>query len=226
MVEHQETLGNTASTLSLDAALADWFILGLYAGFRLSEWAQPSNIRKYATFQRAIDNSSRAVTANDFSFDDDYSHVTICWRFQKNGQNGEKVTFAASKDPSRCPVAAAHRIIERATSLNNPPDHPVALYKDSLGSRRFITDTDIALALRRAASVVYNITDTTLLDRWTSHSLRVGACVLLHATGASALDIQRRLRWRSDTFMMYLRNTLNLAEAHTDAISNSTSRIR
>ena len=59
------------------------------------------------------------------------------------------------------------------------------------------------------------------LSNFTSHSIRVGACVLLHAQNISAEDIKFRLRWRSDTFRTYLRNILPLAERHKEAIANA-----
>ena len=49
----------------------------------------------------------------------------------------------------------------------------------------------------------------------------VGACVFLHAQNISAEDIKFRLRWRSDSFRMYLRNIIQLAERHRDAIRNA-----
>ena len=228
MVAHQQRLASPLPSTSLDAALADWLVVGLYAGFRLSEWAQPANVRKYQAFQLNVDGTSRAFIASDFDFHDDGTHFTIRWRFQKNNQNGERVTFAASNsDPSRCPLAAAKRIMARAKAAKLPSHWPLACYLDNAGAIRFISDGDIVLALRRAAMVAHNISpNSPSLATWCSHSIRVGACVLFHATGASSLDIQRRLRWRSDTFMMYLRNTIGLADAHSAALSSLTTRIK
>ena len=56
------------------------------------------------------------------------------------------------------------------------------------------------------------------LHRWTSHSLRVTACNLLHRQGFSDTYIQSRLRWRSNAFLDYIRNTLYTAAAHTKAL--------
>jgi hypothetical protein len=53
---------------------------------------------------------------------------------------------------------------------------------------------------------VYNITNPEELARFSSHSIRVGACVALHAANISELDIQHALRWRSNSFWNYLRN--------------------
>lgn len=48
--------------------------------------------------------------------------------------------------------------------------------------------------------------DAKELRCWGSHSLRVGACVGLHAVGFSPLDVQWMLQWRSLAFMACPRN--------------------
>ena len=85
----------------------------------------------------------------------------------------------------------------------------------------FINDIHIKTILQEAASRKYNIKCKKELSAFTSHSIRVGACVLLHAQNVSAEDIKFRLRWRSATFRMYLRNILPLAERHKNAIANA-----
>jgi PIN domain nuclease of toxin-antitoxin system len=46
------------------------------------------------------------------------------------------------------------------------------------------------------------------------HSLRVTACNELDRLGVTDTFIQRRLRWKSMTFAMYLRNTIYAARRH------------
>lgn len=53
---------------------------------------------------------------------------------------------------------------------------------------------------------------------WFCHSICVMAMNLLHRTRFSNSCIKNRLRWRSDTFMMYLRNTFYTADQHTKVI--------
>ena len=47
------------------------------------------------------------------------------------------------------------------------------------------------------------------VKKWTNHSLHIGACVILNENNEDPLYIQQRLRWRSNTFMMYLRIITN-----------------
>ena len=85
----------------------------------------------------------------------------------------------------------------------------------------YIDDIHIKNLLQEAAKNEYNIHCKKELSAFTSHSIRVGACVLLHTQNISPEDIKFRLRWRSDTFRTYLRNNLQLAEKHRDAIANA-----
>ena len=125
---------------------------------------------------------------------------------------------------------AAFRIILRALRLGVPAEEPVAVFQCSSGryngQRCFITNSHVADYLQRVAQAVFKMKkDDPALKRWTSHSLRVTACNLLHRQGFSDSYIQSRLRWRSNTFLDYLRNTLHSAAAHTKALHISASNL-
>ena len=62
------------------------------------------------------------------------------------------------------------------------------------------------------------VKDKADLQRWSAHSLRVGACVSLHTMGFSGPQIKFLLRWKSDTFMMYLRNVAMLSNKQDEAL--------
>ena len=64
-----------------------------------------------------------------------------------------------------------------------------------------------------------------LLTRYTMHSIRVTACNLLHCQGMSDTYIQSRLRWTSDAFLGYLRNTLYTVAAHTKTLHIPASNL-
>jgi hypothetical protein len=79
--------------------------------------------------------------------------------------------------------------------------------------------------MQKTASEVYNlhpIKDKEALQRWGSHSLRVGACTILYAMGFTETQIQHLLRWRSTAFMAYLRNLGFLALKQSQAISDAS----
>jgi hypothetical protein len=54
---------------------------------------------------------------------------------------------------------------------------------------------------------------------WSCHSIGVTAANLLHRARFSDSYIKNRVRRRSDTFLMYLRNTFYTADQHTKAIT-------
>jgi hypothetical protein len=229
------------------AAIVDWTILGRYAGFRKSEWCQSSK-SDYARIEHwPTPQPPLAFIASDMVFlghreervrttprsTDMQSlltligYVEICWRHQKNNQNGEKISFARDDDkPDFCPVRAALRIILRAQRLGVPPDMPIAVCASNKREYNFITDTAVASLYRDAASAVLKIPrGSNDIKLWSTHSLRVTAANLLHREKYSDSFIQTRLRWRSNTFLMYLRNTLYSATQHTRALTLSSGNL-
>ena len=75
--------------------------------------------------------------------------------------------------------------------------------------------------MRAIASEVYKlhpVRNKAALARWSCHSLRIGACVLLHVLGYSHIKIKWLLRWKSDCFMEYLRNLSVLADEQATAL--------
>ena len=98
----------------------------------------------------------------------------------------------------------------------------MVVYKDYKNQEiRFVSSKEIRSTLRQTASIVHNIKSELDLARYTSHSICVGACVLLHAAGKDFEYIKFRLRWRSDAFRMYLRNVTELAVQHTAVLDNA-----
>jgi hypothetical protein len=77
--------------------------------------------------------------------------------------------------------------------------------------------------MRRAAIHVYKldpVRDQAHINKWSAHSLRVGACVILHGMGFTDTQIQFLLRWRSNAFYVYLRNIAGLANKQNAAITD------
>lgn len=131
---------------------------------------------------------------------------------QKNGEHGETRIFTRNAArPTICPVTAWLQIFQRFHTLRGLSPHiPLCVYlPPGLGKVQFITARDIEAVLRSTAAAVYNldpVKNSKDLQKWSSHSVRVGACVILHANGFSDTQIKYLLRWRSDAFMVYLRN--------------------
>jgi hypothetical protein len=246
MLAHMLKICRFSPPNSLDSALLDWIILGRVTGARRSEWCQDSQSIEMTTPNLAHETPEpKAFIRDDFEFFSSSAqrlydlspdlvpsvdYVRIRWRFQKNKDNGQEIPFKRDYDrPDVCPVLAAIRIYLRALALNVPPTTPLAVF--SLGtspdsSFRFITARHVVSFLRRSAQAAFNLRpNDKSLDSWTSHSIRVTAANILHRAGMSDSYIQTRLRWKSNTFLMYLRNTFYSADQHTAALDISNRNL-
>jgi hypothetical protein len=97
----------------------------------------------------------------------------------------------------------------------------VAIYYDFATKQcKQITSKQIAIFMHMVASKVVGLaTSHPDLNKWSCHSLHFTAANLLHRVQYSDSFIKNRLRWRSNTFLMYLHNTFYTAETHTKAIT-------
>ena len=99
---------------------------------------------------------------------------------------------------------------------------PASAYRANNGSKKpsFFYSSLIKTLLKATAKRTYK-SDDLVADGllFTGHSLRVGAAVILHAARDDAKDIKSRLRWKSDSFMMYLRDMPQIAINHVRMIN-------
>ena len=148
----------------------------------------------------------------------------ICWHYQKNGDNGQQILYTQNiANPSHCAVRAALSIQERAQQLKEEIDYPLTIYKDIHGQVHYINNKDIDDTLCTTAKRVYNISKTDELSRWSAHSIRVGAAITMHIAGADPEMFKTHLWWRSNTFMLYLRNVPALATKHNQIIHQANA---
>jgi hypothetical protein len=61
--------------------------------------------------------------------------------------------------------------------------------------------------------------------KYSAHSLRVRACVLLDEAGMSPSFIQKHLRWLGALFKMYLRDMKAIQDRHLAALQSASSNI-
>ena len=231
ILSHIRTQAQLYSENSKDAALRDWAVLGESTGFRVGEFASPTSdsfVNERIRRQGVISIEPRPFIVTDFEFFDEQgirlhtvteknaAKITICWRVQKNGVNGQKISFGRSQCEWLCPVRAGVRIIKRFHRIN--PRHKVlAIHDEGL-----LTHSQVTQGIRMAASHVYKL-NSQQAQLYSAHSIRVGACVLLHEHGFNGSFIKVRLRWKSDTFLLYLRNTDRLTAQHAAALTSDAS---
>ena len=241
MTHHLEKVRSTQHEDSLNSALIDWIYLGRFCGYRSIEWCQQKQQEVHH-----IDHpnwkgpTAYAFIMEDFLFFDaakcplkttaeltlaDICYVRIRYRKQKNNNNGELIPYYKDVDnPEFCPVHAALRIVHRAFRLKVPAEIPLGVFQSKKGiykgKRCYITAKLTAIFLRSVAQEVFKLRPTDpSLSHWSAHSIRVTAANPLHRQGFADTYIQMRLRWKSDSFLGYLRNTMYTAAAHTKALN-------
>jgi hypothetical protein len=229
---------------SLEWVLARWYLLALYAGLRCGEYAQTESHRKKPGQELPNDRGdTRAFTLDDFSastgqgaplsgadmLEVPWQSLKSFWtrfRTQKNGHNNVKRLFRPTpSDMNKANIMQAqYELVEWFVEQRGPNDKttPLSIYRDDHGNIRLLTGDDITEDMRKVAAAVYNLNpskkkDMEMLKLWSAHSLRVGACVFLHAAGFSSMDIKWILRWESDAYMAYLRNFAGLSDRQARA---------
>ena len=220
---------------SVDNVFFNLLALGRYVGPRLSEYAQKKqSVCDYYTYPSGK-KVVQAFTAKDFTFYDSNknridevsesardraSSVKVTWRIQKNRKNGQPITLGADPNvPLLCPVRNSMLLVERAQRLGQAPDMPVCIYPNRKKELLYLTGTKIASLLRGAVLAIRPTTPQAEVNRYSAHSLRVWACVLLDEAGKSPEFIKSRLRWMGDSFRMYLRDTAIIQTQHRDALA-------
>jgi hypothetical protein len=95
------------------------------------------------------------------------------------------------------------------------------VYRDpNTGKHRLLTASQVAIFLHHVTHKVFDIpTGHKDLLAWSCHSIRVTAANLLHRAWFPDSYIKNRLQWRSDTFLMSLRNTFYTADQQTKTIT-------
>jgi hypothetical protein len=238
MFSYVDKLASKSRTDDKVSVMNDFFKWARYSGPRRSEWCSQWQ-QKYDRVNEDPEGEALALISSDLEF---YSYrgilldarsapfsmveyVIVRWRFQKNEDHGEKIKYYRAQLEYWCPCFALWRVIQRAIRLRIPDHEPIAQYINKKGKRLYIRDKDVSDLLKSAATAALGVTDKATLSRWTSHSLRVTAANELHRLGFNGVFIQQRLRWRSDTFMKYLRNTIHVARQHTEAMCLSASNL-
>ncbi len=106
--------------------------------------------------------------------------MTITFRIQKNQKNGQNITFAADdKHPHICPVCSSYRIFLQAKRLGQTDHQLMGVYLNHQGIIKYLTGTKIAELLKSIAKHYHPDLMKDKISRFSSHSGRVWAAVLL-----------------------------------------------
>jgi len=91
--------------------------------------------------------------------------------------------------------------------------------------RIYLTGKRVAFLFREAAKMIHPNMSKEELSRFSAHSLRVWACVLLDEAGMSPEFIMARLRWMGNSFRMYLRDTGIIQDKHRDILRAASQEV-
>ena len=231
----------TANMNSIEGLMFDFLCLTRICGFRVAEYAQKTQSRvdhhEYVSGRRVVKaflptdwvfrnkRNEKITITKDGSVCDSPCQVRITFRIQKNRMNGQEITILADdSNPRICPVRAAFRIAKRAASLNNDnQSEPLAVYLNKSGTKKYLTGAKIAEVLRKIAKEVHPDLTSKEIKKFSSHSGRVWAVVLLDQAGKSPDFIKSRLRWLGDSYRTYLRDTKIIQMQHTAALNNDSN---
>ena len=222
----------------LKVALFQWFGAALQGGNRRCEWCQTPAQASIDTFELSPTGECRAFTLDDITFFNKKKrplplqdalqnfrrahYVRVTYRWQKNGEHGLSKTYARNTSNRACDsVDHFLHICARYVRLvgMTHTDRPLAIYRAKNGTIRNITSADVASVMRALARDVYHIKNKKDAQRFSTHSLRVGACCILWAKGLSGEFIQRALRWKSESWKDYIRDLTIQSLQHNTAIN-------
>lgn len=227
--------------------MVDWILLGRYTGFRIGEFGQSTQKKiDYFSFFRGRHRIKimKAFQRSDFVFFDiqgrritnvnrDAARIhrlQITWRVQKNRRNGQRISwYVDHAQPALCPVQAAIRIVQRSLRWQQPDEGaPLGFYLEGRGAKRtirFITGAKIRESLRTVAKNIYPDLSKRELAQFSAHMIRVTACVLLQQAGKSPDYVRSRLRWESEAYRVYLRDTSTLALQHLESVGRENQQV-
>ena len=194
--------------------LCDWFTVGIQGGFRSSDYCQsksglfhvPVDLCGFGTPAVFILEDIIFFTASKIELNRIYAlehpdvviHVKVIFCWQKNGNHG--IFRWMSRNDTRiylCAVCAWIRIVARFLSLmgESKSDCPLAVYRHHKCKQLcYLSSSMVTAELQTLAVQFHHLTKQDDIDRFSSHSLRVGACCIYFAAGHKESFIKHVLR--------------------------------
>ncbi len=124
---------------------------------------------------------------------------------QKNGWKGVCMYHETNSDRDHCPVRALSRHYLHLRHHGAMPKTYLSAYYPDSKRRSDITNKDITIALKWAATVLdYPIAKGIPIDQINTHSLRSRGANALSLAGFLDTQIQKMGRWRGATFKEYV----------------------
>jgi hypothetical protein len=134
--------------------------------------------------------------------------VTLKLDNQKNGWKGVCISHHSNGEGPFDPVrAVGSRYVHMRQNSSDNETWLSAVFVD--GARQDFKDSDIRAALKMAAGALdYPAAKGIPVAKVDTHSLRIGGANALSLSGYSKKEIQKMGRWRGETFLEYIRESL------------------
>lgn len=192
--------------------IANLLIAALFFACRSCEYLKTSGERKtkLLTVRNIVFRRNHKVIK---SFDErklrKATSVSITFIKQKNKSDYETITQHASEHHILCPVkrwAAVVAAIAKMPSFT--PDTPVCAFINEAGAEAVLTRDQVLKILRWAVdSIGEDILGFKAKDIGT-HSIRSGGAMAMYLSGVPIITIMLIGRWRSDSFIKYIRKQI------------------
>ncbi len=92
-------------------------------------------------------------------------------------------------------------------------------------NKKYLTGNKIAKILQTVARLVHPDLSKDKISRFSLHSGRVWALVLLDEAGMPPKFVQFRLRWLGESYRLYLHDTLVIQNKHLNAINKASNKV-
>lgn len=227
---------------SLEALVGDIIRVASQVGPRAAEIVQKTASKHEVHTYPSGKKVTKAMTTENFKFLDARGRIIKNtstrnrkailkmkqkWPIQKNRRNNEELSYTINKEnPDMCVITGVLGMIDRAARLEQEPNLPFAVYSDKSGNRKYLTAGKLTEHIRKCVKKAHPDMSDEEIKLFSCHSLRVWACMLLHQMGKSGDYIRVRLRWLSEAYRIYLRDSDESAKQHNEALSKNGQEIR
>lgn len=218
--EYIANIGRQATATPLQASVGDLVLIAFYYLLRIGEYTgKPSRNSSKQTVQFRVkdvtffkrDDAGRLRQLPRNSPDHiimSADSATLKLDNQKNGWKGVCIHHQTNGDSFLCPIRALGRRVchIRAHTKNINATLSTFFVK---GKPQEVNHNHISSALKLAAAALdYPSCKGIPIDRVDTHSLRCGGANALSLSGYSDREIQKMGRWRSATFLEYIKESL------------------
>lgn len=213
-------MGRQASASPLQQAVGDLALIAFYYLLRVGEYTgKPSRNETKQTeqfkakdvtfFKRDATGRLRQLPRNaEAHLIMSADSATLKLDNQKNGWKGVCINHHANGDCYLCPVRALGRRILHIRTNNGSQTSPLSAVCTA-GLWEFVTHAHMSAGIKLAAAALdYPACKGIPIERVDTHSLRCGGANALALSGYKDREIQKMGRWRSATFLEYIREGL------------------